>query len=77
MRDLKPCPFCGSTSLADNWSTDGFGEGVISCSCGASMRAKTENECYTLIGGDIYKRIPMKQGKDLVLERWNRRTKWT
>lgn len=71
MSELKPCPFCGSKSLAYNWTL--CGEGVISCPCGARMSADTQKEHYDLVSGDIYRKIPTLQGKDIVLEHWNRR----
>lgn len=67
---LEPCPFCGNERLIHNWTCD---EGLISCSCGATMRAKTEEERFEQIGTDIYRKIPRKEGKVLVVEKWNRR----
>ena len=71
MVDLKPCPFCGSTSLVRNFYPT---EGIISCACGARIICKTEDEKYELIGDDIFRKIPRKLGGAIAVERWNRRT---
>lgn len=72
--ELKPCPFCGNSgrSLVFNWNTDG--EAKISCSCGASMVQRSRREHYEKIEGDLYRKIPSVDGKDLAVEAWNRRT---
>ena len=69
--ELKPCPFCGNNRLAYNWTVDG--EGQITCPCGARMVASTIREHYEQVSGDIYRKIPSVNGKDVVREVWNRR----
>lgn len=69
--ELKPCPFCGNKRLVYNWDVDG--DGQITCVCGARMIAKAVREHYELVSGDLYRKIPSVSGKDVVVEKWNRR----
>lgn len=69
--ELKPCPFCGKKQLLHNWEIGG--EGIVACACGASMKAKTIREHYERIQGDLYRKIPSVEGRDVVVEAWNRR----
>ena len=69
--ELKPCPFCGKKQLLHNWELGG--EGRITCPCGASMAVRTIREHYERIYGDLYRKIPSVEGREAVVEAWNRR----
>ena len=68
--DLKPCPFCEGTQFVRNDFED---IGIITCRCGAGMKAKTIPEHFELVSGDIYRKIPEKKGFDIASMKWNMR----
>ena len=76
MEKLKSCPFCGNagTSLSFTWNVDG--DAVISCSCGVTMRKSRQREHYEKVDGDLYRKIPSVDGKDIAREAWNRRVNY-
>lgn len=61
MADLKPCPFCGSTSIRLN--AFGFGQWSAECLC-----CGIETKRY--LGDQI-----TQEGRKRAIEAWNRRTK--
>lgn len=68
--NVKPCPFCGRRNMVVNLLPN---EGIITCPCGARMRFENTEEFFEHVTGDIYRKIPMKLGMDIVIEHWNRR----
>ena len=64
MRELKPCPFCGSSDLNKNF--DDYNLAIISCDRGAILRGdrpETLREAINHTGKTF----------DNLIEAWNRR----
>ena len=80
---FEPCPFCGrrSTTFVVNSTVKGADpkaiedEASLACACGVTMKAKTEQEHFEPVSGDLYRRVPQIRALDVLAEKWNHRAK--
>jgi len=79
--NFGPCPFCGrrSSTFIVNSTVKGADPNAIedqaslTCACGVTMKAKTEQEHFEPVSGDLYRRVPQIRALDVLAEKWNHR----
>ena len=77
--NFEACPFCGrrsSTFIVNSTVKHPSAieeEASLTCACGVTMKAKTVQEHFEPVSGDLYRRVPQIRALDVLAERWNHR----